>query len=180
VDAKPSNSEPKPGLLQKVGQLIEEDRKKWGGMTPGALGRLGLSEVREVFSFGGNIAQPTPHGMYGTLTPGEVAAERRDDPHVQQLEQEPHTAVATKGTLPTPSEIAEASRGSVHGDPQASIEVAKSPSEIAAASRGSVYGEAQQATEQILPSPSDIGRDPGPPQEPQQGQEQAHEQSRER
>ena len=87
--------------LTKVGQIIEADRKKWGGVTPGAMGRLGLAELREAFTLGGNINPPTPLGMYGTKTPGEVGAARDNDVGVRHMEEE---------SLPSPGHLA-ASRG---------------------------------------------------------------------
>src|SRR3954468_5650171 len=98
----------KPGLVGRawagVQQFVEEDRKKIGGMTLGAMARLGLAEFREVFSPGGNIAQPTPYGMYGTLTPGEVSSARQDDPQPPQLEEE--SPVKGNPSTPSPSQIA--------------------------------------------------------------------------
>jgi hypothetical protein len=83
------NQEQKPGLVQRVADFLEADRKKWGGMSPGAYFRLGLAELREAFSFGGNVAQSTPLGMYGTLTPGEVGTAREDNSNLRQMEEEP-------------------------------------------------------------------------------------------
>src|SRR3954471_19508977 len=95
----------KPGLVGRawagVQQFVEEDRKKIGGMTLGAMARLGLAEFREVFSPGGNIAQPTPYGMYGTLTPGEVSSAR--DPQAPQMEEE--MSMNARQQIPSPSEI---------------------------------------------------------------------------
>ena len=105
---------PKPGLLRqawdKLQQAVEADRKKWGGMTAGAMGRLGLAELRELFSPGGNIAQQTPYGMYGTLTPGEVGAARDGDANVWRLNEH---------ALPSPGELADrraSPHGQEHGD----------------------------------------------------------------
>jgi hypothetical protein len=114
-----------PGLLKqawdKAVQFVEADRKKLGGMTFGAMARLGLAEIREASSMGGNVAQPTPYGMYGTLTPGEVGAARHDDPNVAQMEE----------ALPTPSQIADGkSSRTVSGDQQQKQNVT-SPSDIA-------------------------------------------------
>jgi hypothetical protein len=128
VDAQQSAArQQQPGLLRqalnKVGQFLENDRKKMGGMTPGAMFRLGVAELREAVSMGGNVAQPTPLGMYGTLTPGEVGAARDNDPKVREMEQE---------ALPSPSRIAEGkASGSGHGDQQqASKQTPASPGEI--------------------------------------------------
>jgi hypothetical protein len=87
-----------------MSDFLEGDRKKLGGMTPGAMTRLGLAELREAVSLDSGNEGSTPYGMYGTLTPGEVAAERRDDPQVQQLEQEMGDHKADRAM--TPGEIA--------------------------------------------------------------------------
>jgi hypothetical protein len=44
-----------------------------------AVGRLGVHELRAAFYPGSNIAQHTEYGLYGTMTPGEVAEARRGD-----------------------------------------------------------------------------------------------------
>lgn len=46
-----------------------------------AMGRLGLDEARGALYPESNIAQPTEYGIYGTLTPGEIADARRDSGH---------------------------------------------------------------------------------------------------
>lgn len=46
-----------------------------------AMGRLGLDEVRGALYPESNVAQPIEYGIYGTLTPGEVADSRRDSGH---------------------------------------------------------------------------------------------------
>ncbi len=98
-----------PGLLSRVGaavkEFVAEDRKKLGGMTPGAMVRLGVAELRGAFSLGGNVEQPTPLGMYGTLTPGEVGAARENENgDVRRMEEEPSRQDARAAL--TPSEIA--------------------------------------------------------------------------
>ena len=67
-------------LGQRVQQAIEADRKKPGGMTFGAHGRLGLAELRQAVALGGSVTEQTqtPLGMYGTVTPGEVSAARQE------------------------------------------------------------------------------------------------------
>jgi hypothetical protein len=91
--------------------------------------RLGLAELREAFSPGGNIAQPTPLGMYGTLTPGEVGSARDTDPNVRQLEEEP--LMNDNQRLPSPSEIADGkTAAAMHGGQQQA---------------GKVHGETAQA-----------------------------------
>ena len=153
--------ERKPGLMERAQQFIEEDRKKWGGMTPGAMARLGLAELREAFSLGGNIAQPTPYGMFGNVTPGEVAAERRDDPHVQQWEQEP----MAKQDQPTPSQVIDNAKSALpdrQGQQQGNA---------IGQDKGSVHGGGQ------TPSPSQVIDNPQTyltPEQKQHGQEQQH------
>ena len=83
--ADESEAEQPPGLMERVQQFVEDDRRKWGGMTPGAMGRLGLAELRDAVSLGGNVDPATPYGMYGTLTPGEVAAGRQDTPQEESV-----------------------------------------------------------------------------------------------
>jgi len=129
VDAEPAaGQEQKPGFIRqawnKAAEFIEEDHKKMGGMTPGAMFRLGVAELREAASLGGNVAQPTPLGMYGTLTPGEVGAARENENgDVRRWEEEP---------LPSPSRIAEGkASASRYGDQQqAGKQNLPSPGEI--------------------------------------------------
>jgi hypothetical protein len=105
----------KPGFWQRVGQFIENDRKKWGGMALGAHARLGMAEIRELGNpAAGSVAQPTPLGMYGTATPGEVGAAREQQPEgpVRRMEEEPSHASPTPRS---PSAIAEG-KGGIHGE----------------------------------------------------------------
>lgn len=44
-----------------------------------AMGRLGLHELRSAFYPESNVAQRSEYGLYGTMTPGEVAEARRPD-----------------------------------------------------------------------------------------------------
>jgi hypothetical protein len=46
-----------------------------------AMGRQGLRELRGALYPESNIAQQPEYGLYGTLTPGEVAESRRGDDH---------------------------------------------------------------------------------------------------
>ena len=65
-----------------------DDRKpKIGEGHAGAMGRLGLHELRAAAYPGSNIAQHSEYGLYGTRTPGEVAEARRGDE--RDLEEEP-------------------------------------------------------------------------------------------
>lgn len=51
---------------------------KIGEGHAGAMLRQGLKETRAAFYPNSNIAQHSEYGLYGTLTPGEVAESRRD------------------------------------------------------------------------------------------------------
>ena len=51
-----------------------------------AMGRLGLRELRGAVYPESNVAQQPEYGLYGTMTPGEVAEARRGDG--QDLEEE--------------------------------------------------------------------------------------------
>ena len=60
---------------------------KIGEGTFGAWLRTGLNELRNCFFPESNVAQKhTEYGMYGTLTPGEIAETRRDG--TRDLEEE--------------------------------------------------------------------------------------------
>jgi hypothetical protein len=78
-------------LNERIGQMIEDDQKKIGGLTVSAMARLGLAELRQAMSMEGTIAQPTPYGIWGAqMTPGEVSAAR----------QEPDVGVASPDLAP--------------------------------------------------------------------------------
>jgi hypothetical protein len=153
-----AGEEQKPGLLKrgwdKLQELIADDRKKWGGMTAGAMFRLGLAELREALSWnGGRIAPPTPLGMYGTLTPGEVGVAREiKNANIRQMEEEP--LMNDNQPLPSPSEIA---------DGKASA---------------SVHGETQQLSNANQPGQSEISEGQGQQQNQSQQQAQVNGQSR--
>lgn len=87
------------------------EKPKIGAGHASAMFRLGLRELRAFFFPESNVAQPSEYGIWGTRTPGEVAADRRDDPRVQRLEQEPKAAIGPPGR--SPSDIAAAARGGV-------------------------------------------------------------------
>jgi hypothetical protein len=154
-----------PGVLGRaldgIQQFVESDQKKLGGMHAGAMLRLGLSEIREVFSWpGGNIAQPTPYGMAGTLTPGEVYSARRDNDNAQHLEE---GSTMDTNRLPSPAEIAAGkdvgARGQDHGQER-----------LQGQEKGSVHGE-----QNLNPSPSQIADNPQPhAPEQQHGMEHDH------
>lgn len=52
---------------------------KIGAGHAGAMGRLGLAELRGSMYTESNVAQQPQYGLYGTRTPGEVAEARRPD-----------------------------------------------------------------------------------------------------
>lgn len=57
----------------------EQDKPKVGAGSLGAWMRQGLRELRAALYPESNVAQQTEYGMYGTKTPGEIAADRRSD-----------------------------------------------------------------------------------------------------
>jgi hypothetical protein len=158
------NQEQKPGFVQRVADFLEADRKKWGGMSPGAYFRLGLAELREAFSFGGNVAQSTPLGMYGTLTPGEVGTAREDNSNLRQMEEEPLR----------PSDIAR--DPGPRGPDQGQDRTFSKPSDIAR-DRGPEGAERGQS--QGHEKPGDIARDNNrPTPEREDGQERGRDMGR--
>jgi len=149
------------GVFDRFKQFIEADRQKWGGRSLGAHGRLGLSELREAFSPGGNITQSTPYGMWGTPTPGEVAPPRDNGSGSASIEASQEAAY-DRGP-------AGQAGGSVHGPELTAGETLPSPSQIAGRHKAepghSVHGPER--------SPSDIARAPKP-----QEQQQEHDRDR--
>lgn len=80
------------------------DQPKWGSEHASAMFRQGLRELRGALYPESNVAQQPEYGLYGTVTPGEVAEARRgeelnldEEPtrgsilgeRLQQLEQQP-------------------------------------------------------------------------------------------
>ena len=61
-----------------------------------AMANLGLDEARGIFFTDSNIAQPTPYGIYGHPTPGEVADARRDLEPEQQYGLAPDSLLAER------------------------------------------------------------------------------------
>ena len=53
--------------------------RKFGEGHVSAMGRLGLGELRGALYPESNVAQHSEYGLYGTLTPGEVAEARRGE-----------------------------------------------------------------------------------------------------
>ncbi len=76
-------------IAEKLNAAVENDRKKVGGLMLPTMGRLGVEEVRRALYPDSNVVAPTMYGMPGTLTPGEVAADRREEAAVQGPDQEP-------------------------------------------------------------------------------------------
>ena len=58
---------------------MSDGTRKIGDGHAAAMARLGLRELRELGNPGGNVTQHPEYGLYGTLTPGEVAESRRGD-----------------------------------------------------------------------------------------------------
>jgi hypothetical protein len=58
---------------------VAEGSRKIGEGHAEAVARLGLAELRGAMYTGSNVAQHSEYGLYGTLTPGEVAEARRGD-----------------------------------------------------------------------------------------------------
>jgi hypothetical protein len=56
----------------------DKPQPKIGAGHASAMFRLGLAELRAAVAFSeSNIIQPSPYGIYGTKTPGEVQEERQ-------------------------------------------------------------------------------------------------------
>ena len=53
--------------------MAHADKPKIGAGHAGAMWRQGWAELRAAMYSGSNVAQPAQHGMYGTLTQGEIA-----------------------------------------------------------------------------------------------------------
>jgi hypothetical protein len=67
---------------------MSDETRKIGTGHAAAMARMGLRELRAVMYPGGNVAQQPEYGLYGTMTPGEVAESRRGEEH--DLEEEPN------------------------------------------------------------------------------------------
>ncbi|MEM7205320.1 MAG: hypothetical protein AAF628_34005 [Planctomycetota bacterium] len=61
--------------------MTNEPSGKFGAGHAAAMGRLGLSELRNIFVMSdSNVAQQhAEYGLYGTATPGEISEARRPD-----------------------------------------------------------------------------------------------------
>lgn len=66
--------------------MSEKKKPKIGEGALGAYGRQGLAEIRGALYQGGNVAQPTDHGMWGNKTQGEIADDRRGRDQAQEQE----------------------------------------------------------------------------------------------
>ena len=64
-----------------------DSRPPIGSGHAGAMFRLGLRELRAAFYPESKLAQHSEYGLYGTKTPGEVAADRQSDE--RDLDEEP-------------------------------------------------------------------------------------------
>lgn len=77
----------------------QDNNPKIGAGHASAMWRQGLAELRAAFYPESNIAQPTQYGIYGTLTPGEVADSRKPEAG-RDRDEEPHRASAELGKQP--------------------------------------------------------------------------------
>lgn len=77
----------------------QDNTPKIGAGHASAMWRQGLAELRAAFYPESNIAQPTQYGIYGTLTPGEVADSRKPEAE-RDHDEEPHRASAELGKQP--------------------------------------------------------------------------------
>ncbi|MDX1968839.1 MAG: hypothetical protein SFV23_16815 [Planctomycetaceae bacterium] len=69
-----------------------------------AMARQGLRELRGALYPESNVAQSAEYGLYGTMTPGEVAETRRDQ--TLNLEQEaPRQGTVVDQRLPSAAEV---------------------------------------------------------------------------
>lgn len=66
----------------------KEEFTKIGAGHAAAMGRQGLNELRGAVFNESNVAQNPEYGLYGTLTPGEVAADRQATEVEQDADQE--------------------------------------------------------------------------------------------
>ena len=69
---------------------------KLGSEHLAAMGRQGLRELRAAMYPDSNVAQQAEYGMYGTMTPGEVAEARRGDGRDLEDEKSPASAVESR------------------------------------------------------------------------------------
>jgi len=67
--------------------MMSTEPNKWGSEHASAMFRQGLRELRGALYPDSNIAQQPEYGLYGTVTPGEVAEARRSDE--RNLDEEP-------------------------------------------------------------------------------------------
>lgn len=66
-----------------------DEMRKIGAGHASAMARQGLRELRGAFYPDSNVAQQPEYGLYGTLTPGEIAADRQGvEPQNQTPDQE--------------------------------------------------------------------------------------------
>ncbi len=118
----------------------EPAKAKIGEGSLNAFMRLGLAEVRQAVSLEGSVAQPTPYGMFGQVTPGEVAQAREpergatvygiENESSQDMSAGPTVHGAAEPGRSSPSDIAEDRGSTVHGE--RGITAGQSPAEISA------------------------------------------------
>jgi hypothetical protein len=140
-----------------VGRFVERDRQKIGGMSLGASARLGLAELRQAFTIEGSIADktPTPLGMYGALTPGEISAARQ--------ESTVHGPAQEAKAVDTP----EAATAEAGGETQPSAETISQETAATTAAvdqGGAIDRDPVQAARRQVAASHDVGRsrpDPG-------------------
>ena len=73
--------------------MSESSTRKIGEGHGGAWMRQGLRELRGALYPQSNVAQAPEYGLYGTMTPGEIAEARRPDAE-PSLEEEPRQSSA--------------------------------------------------------------------------------------
>jgi hypothetical protein len=143
-----AEQEERPGLIARAQGFIQSDRQKWGGMSVGAHARLGLAELRQAVSLGGNVEQATPFGMWGNVTPGEIAAGRQSDSSAAASDQEPSLSpadIANDRGLYGPDHEAGMDRGSVHGEHLATpADIANDRQGEPELNQGQEHGQVQQ------------------------------------
>jgi len=71
----------------------DDQTPKIGAGHVSAMGRQGLRELRAALYPDSNVAQHPEYGLYGTLTPGEIAADRKSTEIEQTPDQEQQPSV---------------------------------------------------------------------------------------
>lgn len=73
----------------------KDSQPKIGSGHAGAMFRKGVRELRATWYPESNVAQPDEYGLFGTKTPGEVAADRQGQE--RDLEEEPQRGSVLDG-----------------------------------------------------------------------------------